>query len=78
MKGPVIDETKLSEVKRIICDADSLMSEKDCENDSISKNELKKLQTRLREITGNQQINIKNFCIMMRRQAWKLWQDLLF
>ena len=27
MKGPVIDETKLSEVMKIICDADSLMSE---------------------------------------------------
>lgn len=61
MKGPVIDETKLSEVKRIICDADSLMSENDCESGSVVKNELEKLQTRLREITGNQQINIKDF-----------------
>ncbi len=61
MKGPVIDETKLSEVMKIICDADSLMSENDCESGSVVKNELEKLQTRLREITDNQQINIKDF-----------------
>lgn len=61
MKGPIIDEAKLPEVKEIICDADSLMTEKDCENDSASKKELQELETRLREITGNSQIEIRDF-----------------
>lgn len=61
MQKPVIDETKLSEVKKIICDADLLMTEKDCENDNVSKKELEELQNRLREITGNCQIKIRDF-----------------
>lgn len=61
MKTPVIDEAKLPEVKKLIRDADSLMTEKDCENDDIYKKELEALQARLREITGNAQINIRNF-----------------
>lgn len=61
MKKPIIDETKLPEVKKIISDADSLMTEKDCENDDIYKKELEALQDRLRELTGNAQIKIRDY-----------------
>lgn len=61
MKKTIIDETKLPEVKKIISDADSLMTEKDCENDAIYKKELEALQDRLREITGNAQIKIRDY-----------------
>ena len=61
MKQPIIDKAKLAEVKKIICDADSLMTEKDCENDKAAKKELEELQNKLREITGNQQIIIRDF-----------------
>lgn len=61
MQKPVIDETKLPEVKNIILDADSLMTEKDCENDEAAKKELEELQEKLREITGNRQIMIRDF-----------------
>lgn len=61
MKKPVIDETRLPEVKKIIDDADLLMSEKDCENDDDAKKELEELQNKLREITGNVQLKIKDF-----------------
>ena len=47
MKKPIIDETKLPEVKKIISDANSLMTEKDCENDAIYRKELEALQDRL-------------------------------
>lgn len=58
MQKPVIDQTKLPEVKKIILEADSLMTEKDCENDTTAKKELEELQDRLREITGKQHIMI--------------------
>ena len=61
MQKPVIDEAKLPEVKKIILDADSLMTEKDCENDEAAKKELEELQEKLREITGKQQIMIRDF-----------------
>lgn len=61
MKKPMIDETKLPEVKKIISDANSLMTEKDCENDDVYKKELEVLQDRLRELTGNAQIKIRDF-----------------
>lgn len=61
MKKPIIDETKLPEVKKIISDADSLMTEKDCEGDDIYKKELEVLQDRLRELTGNAQIRIRDY-----------------
>lgn len=61
IKTPVIDETKLPEVMKIIDDADSLMTEKDCENDKTAKAELENLQKQLREITGNHQISIRDF-----------------
>ena len=61
MQKPVIDEAKLPEVKEIIMDADSLMTEQDCENDEAAKTKLEDLQNRLREITGNRQILIRDF-----------------
>lgn len=61
MKKPIIDETKLPEVKKIISDANSLMTEKDCENDAIYRKELEALQDRLREVTGNAQIKIRDY-----------------
>lgn len=61
MKTPVVDKAKLPEVMRIICDADSLMTEKDCENNEAAKKELEELQHELREITGNHQIIISDF-----------------
>lgn len=44
MKKPVIDEARLPEVMKLISDADSLMSEKDCENDNAAKKRLEELQ----------------------------------
>ena len=61
MKKPVIDKTKLSEVMQIISDADSLMTEKDCEKDKAAKAELEELQNKLRELTGNQHLMIRDF-----------------
>ena len=61
MKKPIIDETKLPEVKKIISDANSLMTEKDCENDAIYRKEWEALQDRLREVTGNAQIKIRDY-----------------
>ena len=61
MQKPVIDETKLPEVKKIIYDADSILSELYCaENDGLRK-ELEELQSRLRALTGNQNIQIKDY-----------------
>ncbi len=51
MKKPFIDRTKLPEVMEIIEEANSLMTEKDCEGDEAAKKELEKMQDRLREIT---------------------------
>lgn len=61
MKKPVIDKEKLPEVMQIICDADSLMTEKDCENDKAAKAELEELQDKLRELTRNQHLMIRDF-----------------
>lgn len=61
MKTPVIDEAKLPEVMKIIAEANSLMTEKDCEDDKTAKAELENLQKQLREVTGNNQIVIKDF-----------------
>ena len=61
MKKPVIDRTKLPEVMEIIEEANSLMTEKDCESDEAAKKELEEMQNRLREITGNHQIIIRDF-----------------
>ena len=61
MKEPVIDETKLPEIMKIIDEAASLMELKDCESNEVAKNELTVLQNRLCEITGNKKIEITNF-----------------
>ena len=61
MKKTVIDKTKLPEVMQIISDADSLMTEKDCENDEAAREELEELQDKLRELTGNQHLMIRDF-----------------
>lgn len=61
MKEPVIDETKLPEVMKIIDDAVSLMEVKNFEADETVKSELAVLQARLCEITGNKQIEITDF-----------------
>lgn len=62
----LIDETKLKEVKEIIDTADSLMGEKDCENDEQARKELLSLQDRLRELTGKYNLDIRDF-----RQYWE-------
>lgn len=61
METPVIDNAKLSEVMEIIKDADLLMTEKDCESDKAAKMELEELQNKLREITENHNIKIRDF-----------------
>ncbi|MDE6362850.1 MAG: hypothetical protein K2L86_01050 [Lachnospiraceae bacterium] len=61
MKKPVIDETKLPEVEGIIEDADSIMSELYCEDDDDLRKDLEELQSRLRDITGKQDIQIKDY-----------------
>ncbi|MDE7183111.1 MAG: hypothetical protein K2O40_01270 [Lachnospiraceae bacterium] len=61
MKKPVIDETKLPEVEGIIEDADSIMSELYFEDDDDLRKDLEELQSRLRDITGKQDIQIKDY-----------------
>ena len=61
MKKPFFDKTKLPEAMKFISEANSLMTEKDCENDEAVKKELEELQNKLREITGKPQILIKDF-----------------
>lgn len=60
MKIPEIDETKLPEVMELIDRGAILMEEKDCDTDEEGKQELLGLENRLREITGNQEIGIRN------------------
>ena len=61
MKKPEIDETKLPEVMEMLERAVSLMEEKDCERDKEAQKELKDLQARLRDITGNKKIKISDY-----------------
>ena len=67
MKYPEIDESKLQEVMRIIETAASLMEEtglmeeKDWEGDTEAGSELAALQKQLREITGNENLCIKDY-----------------
>lgn len=56
-----IDETKLPAVMEIIKKAAEIMAEKDCANDEVAKQDLENLQQKLRKITGNKQIQIRNF-----------------
>ncbi len=61
MKGPVVDPAKLPKVMEIISEANSLMTEKDCRKDEAAKKDLEELEHKLREITGNRKINIRDF-----------------
>lgn len=61
MKEISIDETKLPAVMEIIKKAAEIMAEKDNANDEAAKQELENLQQKLRKITGNKQIQIKDF-----------------
>lgn len=61
MKYPEIDESKLQEVMRIIETAASLMEEKDWEGDTEAGSELAALQKQLREITGNEKLQITDY-----------------
>lgn len=61
MKEISIDETKLPAVMEMIKKAAEIMSEKDNANDEAAKQELESLQQKLRKITGNKQIRIKDF-----------------
>ena len=56
-----IDKTKLSSVMEIIEQAAELMLEKDRNNDEKAKSDLEKFQQKLREITGNNKIQIRDF-----------------
>lgn len=60
MKQPVYDKSKLPEVMKIIYDADLLM-DNIYENDKAAEKELEKLQNTLREVTGNDQILIRDY-----------------
>ncbi len=61
MQKPMIDETKLSEVKQIICEADSIMSKLYCNENEDLRKDLEQLQIRLRNLTGDQQLQIKEY-----------------
>lgn len=56
-----IDKTKLSSVMEIIKQAAEFMLEKDHNNDEKAKSDLEKFQQELREITGNNKIQIRDF-----------------
>lgn len=61
MKNIRIDEAKIEEAMEIIEKAASLMEEQDCENDPDAKMELARLQNRLRDLSGNKRLEIKDF-----------------
>lgn len=61
MQKPMIDETKLPEVKQIICEADSIMSKLYCNENEDLRKDLEQLQIRLRNLTGDQQLQIKEY-----------------
>ena len=61
MQKPNVDETKLSLTMKIIEKAAELMAEKDCEDDKEAEKSLEKLQQDLRNITGNEKLEIRNY-----------------
>lgn len=61
MKKIDIDETKIPSVMEIIEEAAELMAEKNCEEDGDAKRNLAELQRKLREVTGNKKLQIKDF-----------------
>ncbi len=61
MKKVPIDEAKILMAMEIIEKAASLMAERDCRQDQEARKELAELQDRLRELTGNQRLQITDF-----------------
>lgn len=61
MKKVPIDEAKILMAMEIIEKAASLMAERDCRQDQEARKELAGLQDRLRELTGNQRLQITDF-----------------
>lgn len=61
MKKVPIDEVKIPMAMEIIEKAASLMAERDCRQDQEAREELAKLQDRLRELSGNQKLQITDF-----------------
>ena len=61
MKAPEIDESKMSEVMELIEKAASIMEENQGSEDPEAKRELRGLQRRLREVTGNKKLKISQF-----------------
>ncbi len=56
-----IDEAKIPMAMEIIEKAASLMAERDCMQDQKAREELAGLQDRLRELSGNQRLQITDF-----------------
>ncbi len=61
MKKVPIDEAKIPMAMEIIEKAASLMAERDCRQDQEAREELAELQDRLRELSGNQKLQITDF-----------------
>lgn len=61
MKAPDIDESQMAEVMELIDRAASVMEENMGSEDPAVKRELKELQRRLREITGNKKLKVSEF-----------------
>lgn len=61
MKKPYFDKTKLPQVMDIIDRAACLMAEKDSTNDNEAKEELSILHKQLKNITGNNKMEITDF-----------------
>lgn len=61
MKKVPIDEAKIPMAMEIIEKAASLMAERDCRQDQEAREELAELQDRLRELSGNQRLQITDF-----------------
>lgn len=61
MKIPSIDELKLEEVKEIIDKAACLIEVRDCDEDEEAREELENLRVRLKEVTGNEKVEVSDF-----------------
>ncbi len=61
MKEISIDKTKIPAAMEIIEKAASLMAEKDCSSNTEAGKDLAKLETDLRELSGNESLQIKDF-----------------
>ena len=61
MKKVPLDEAKIPMAMEIIEKAASLMAERDCMQDQKAREELAGLQDRLRELSGNERLQITDF-----------------